>query len=86
MLPQLCPSYHGGITTKNTSDPEVLRAETNPVQLLGDSRQKQPLRAVTWMQRKVAGRIRGGLRGNQSTKLRRSGRRRRERGLRRRHS
>ncbi|KAJ1157345.1 hypothetical protein NDU88_010059 [Pleurodeles waltl] len=42
------PVVPGGIKTRETLDPEALRAETNHVLLPGDGRQKQPLRAITW--------------------------------------
>ncbi|KAJ1192552.1 hypothetical protein NDU88_001859 [Pleurodeles waltl] len=45
------PSYPGGITTQDTSDPEVLRAETTPILLPGDGRQRQPFHTVTWIQK-----------------------------------
>ncbi|KAJ1199425.1 hypothetical protein NDU88_003261 [Pleurodeles waltl] len=51
MLPRSYPSYPRGINTRETPNPQVLRAETNQVLLLGDGRQKQPLRAVTWIKR-----------------------------------
>ncbi|KAJ1114825.1 hypothetical protein NDU88_003056 [Pleurodeles waltl] len=50
-LPQLDPPYLGGITTPDTSDLKVIREETNPVLHPGDGRQRQRLRAVTWIQK-----------------------------------
>ncbi|KAJ1185721.1 hypothetical protein NDU88_002508 [Pleurodeles waltl] len=47
--PQSDPSNPGGTKTQSTSNPEVLRAETNPILLPGDGWQKQPLCAVTWL-------------------------------------
>ncbi|KAJ1149217.1 hypothetical protein NDU88_002032 [Pleurodeles waltl] len=49
MLLQSDPPYPGGITTQDTSDPEVLRAKANPILRPGNGRQKQPLCAVTWL-------------------------------------
>ncbi|KAJ1202190.1 hypothetical protein NDU88_005991 [Pleurodeles waltl] len=41
----------GASKKRDTPDLEVLQTESNPVLLPGDGRQKQPLCAVTWIQR-----------------------------------
>ncbi|KAJ1150975.1 hypothetical protein NDU88_003762 [Pleurodeles waltl] len=50
-LSQSDPPYPGGITTPATSDPEVIQEQTNPVLHPGGGRQREPLCAVTWIQK-----------------------------------
>ncbi|KAJ1208208.1 hypothetical protein NDU88_003594 [Pleurodeles waltl] len=66
-LSQSYPSYPGGIGTQKSSDPEVLRTETPPFPLLGDVRQGQPLRVVTWIQKEHQDGVKG---GNTGTRVR----------------
>ncbi|KAJ1156090.1 hypothetical protein NDU88_008815 [Pleurodeles waltl] len=51
MLPQSDPPYPERIDTIDTSNPEVQRVPTNPKARPGDSRQRDPFRAVARLEK-----------------------------------
>ncbi|KAJ1165249.1 hypothetical protein NDU88_005677 [Pleurodeles waltl] len=59
-LPRSDPSYPWGSNTIGIPDPDVLRSGTNQQALPGDSRQQQPLRAITRIEKEDGGDFEGG--------------------------